>query len=178
MTDTNNHLIESPPIKYHVADLKIISMKRFIILSITSFGLYQIWWMFKAWRFFAIKDNLNIMPALRAIFSIFFLYALFNRIQGYAQENGYTRSFSAAWMFAGYLVVTFASHLPDPYWLIALFNFIFLIPAFVTLNYAKTHADQVNSVIQEKLSTAHLVIIIFGSLWWLLVLAGLVMGIR
>ncbi|ENV09591.1 hypothetical protein F966_02251 [Acinetobacter higginsii] len=31
--------------------------------------------------FFAIKDNLNIMPAARAIFSIFFLYSLFNKIQ-------------------------------------------------------------------------------------------------
>ncbi|NIE95889.1 hypothetical protein F3J02_05250 [Acinetobacter sp. Tr-809] len=151
-------------------------MKRFIVLCITSFGLYQIWWMFKAWRFFAIKDNLNIMPAARAIFSIFFLYSLFNKIQNYAQENGYTRSFSSARMFFGYLIVAFAYHLPDPYWLIALLNFIFLIPAFVAFNYAKTHAEQVHGIIQEKPSTAHLVIIILGSLWWFLVLLGLFMG--
>ncbi|ENX63639.1 MULTISPECIES: hypothetical protein [Acinetobacter] len=176
MTNTNNHLIESPPIKHHLADLRIISIKRFIILSITSFGLYPIWWMFKAWRFFAIKDNLNIMPALRAILSIFFLYSLFNTIQNYAQENGYTRSFSSTWMFIGYLIVAFAYYLPDPYWLISLFNFIFLIPAFVALNYAKLYSDQVKSIVQEKLSNTHLFIIILGSIWWLLGLVGLIMG--
>jgi len=32
--------------------------------------------------------------------------------------------------------------------------------------------------ITKPASTAHLVMIIFGSLWWLLVLAGLVMGVR
>ncbi|MFW6711465.1 hypothetical protein ACODTS_06135, partial [Acinetobacter pittii] len=57
----------------HIENLKIISVNKFIFLSLISFGLYPIWWMFKAWRFFLIKDKLNIMPAARAIFSIFFL---------------------------------------------------------------------------------------------------------
>ncbi|MFX8512392.1 hypothetical protein ABTM04_21180, partial [Acinetobacter baumannii] len=64
----------------HIENLKVISLNKFIVLSIISFGLYQIWWVFKAWRFFLIKDKLNIMPAARAVFSIFFLYSLFNRI--------------------------------------------------------------------------------------------------
>ncbi|MDA3491284.1 DUF4234 domain-containing protein, partial [Acinetobacter sp. AOR33_HL] len=53
----------------HIENLKIISVNKFIFLSLISFGLYPIWWMFKAWRFFLIKDKLNIMPAARAIFS-------------------------------------------------------------------------------------------------------------
>ncbi len=56
----------------HIENLKVISVNKFIFLSLISFGLYPIWWMFKAWRFFLIKDKLNIMPAARAIFSIFF----------------------------------------------------------------------------------------------------------
>ncbi|HHP6486771.1 TPA: hypothetical protein ACSE37_001147, partial [Acinetobacter baumannii] len=55
----------------HIENLKVISVNKFIFLSLISFGLYPIWWMFKAWRFFLIKDKLNIMPAARAIFSIF-----------------------------------------------------------------------------------------------------------
>ncbi|NNP76346.1 hypothetical protein A7P54_07925 [Acinetobacter sp. Ac_3412] len=173
MTNTNHHLIEPPPINHHLADLRIISMKRFIILSITSFGLYQIWWMFKAWRFFAIKDNLNIMPAARAIFSIFFLYSLFNKIQNYAQANGYTQSFSSAWMFVGYLLIIFAYYLPDPYWLITLFDFIFLIPAVVALNYAKIQSTDLNAIRQEKLGAGHIIVVAIGSLFWLFILIGL-----
>lgn len=52
----------------HIENLKVISVNKFIFLSLISFGLYPIWWMFKAWRFFLIKDKLNIMPAARAIF--------------------------------------------------------------------------------------------------------------
>ncbi len=51
----------------HIENLKVISVNKFIFLSLISFGLYPIWWMFKAWRFFLIKDKLNIMPAARAI---------------------------------------------------------------------------------------------------------------
>ncbi|MCA4255387.1 DUF4234 domain-containing protein, partial [Acinetobacter baumannii] len=46
----------------HIENLKVISVNKFIFLSLISFGLYPIWWMFKAWRFFLIKDKLNIMP--------------------------------------------------------------------------------------------------------------------
>ncbi|MUT81012.1 tyrosyl-tRNA synthetase, partial [Acinetobacter baumannii] len=43
----------------HIENLKVISVNKFIFLSLISFGLYPIWWMFKAWRFFLIKDKLN-----------------------------------------------------------------------------------------------------------------------
>ncbi|EPJ6601734.1 hypothetical protein LF332_001655, partial [Acinetobacter baumannii] len=42
----------------HIENLKVISVNKFIFLSLISFGLYPIWWMFKAWRFFLIKDKL------------------------------------------------------------------------------------------------------------------------
>lgn len=98
----------------HIENLKIISVNKFIFLSLISFGLYPIWWMFKAWRFFLIKDKLNIMPAARAIFSIFFLYSLFNHIKKYAKEQGYTNDFSSGWMYLGYLITSLLVGLPDP----------------------------------------------------------------
>ncbi|HCA5349003.1 TPA: DUF4234 domain-containing protein, partial [Acinetobacter baumannii] len=32
----------------HIENLKVISVNKFIFLSLISFGLYPIWWMFKA----------------------------------------------------------------------------------------------------------------------------------
>jgi len=43
---------------------KIISLNKFIFLSVISFGLYPIWWMFEAWRFFMQKDRLDIMRVI------------------------------------------------------------------------------------------------------------------
>ncbi|EXH79544.1 putative membrane protein [Acinetobacter baumannii 23671] len=154
------------------SNLKVISVNKFIFLSLISFGLYPIWWMFKAWRFFLIKDKLNIMPAARAIFSIFFLYSLFNRIKTYAKEQGYINDFSSGWMYLGYLITSLLVRLPDPYWLISLCSIIFLIPAFKALNYAQKQIE--TTIKQEKFNTPQIILIIIGSIMWLLILFSFV----
>lgn len=173
MTDQNTTVIENMPVNHHLADLTIISLKKFIFLSVISLGLYELWWIFKAWRFFAIKDHLNIMPAARAIFSIFFLYSLFKKIREYAKAQGDVQEFSAGWMYIGYILFALVfANLPDPYWLISSVSFMFLIPAFVALNHAKKQDDQLNAVIQEKFSIAQIFVIIIGSIFWILLLIG------
>ncbi|MCU4369038.1 hypothetical protein [Acinetobacter courvalinii] len=173
MTDQNTTVIKTDPVNHHLADLTIISLKRFIFLSIISLGLYELWWIFKAWRFFAIKDHLNIMPAARAIFSIFFLYSLFKKIREYAKAQGDVQEFSASWMYIGYILFALVfANLPDPYWLISSVSFMFLISAFVALNHAKKQDDQLNAVIQEKFNIAKIFVIIIGSIFWILLLMG------
>ncbi|SEO50727.1 hypothetical protein [Acinetobacter sp. yr461] len=151
----------------HIENLKIISANKFIFLSLISLGLYPIWWMFKAWRFFLIKDKLNIMPAARAIFSIFFLYSLFNHIKTYAKEQGYTNNFSSGWMYLAYLITFLLVYLPDPYWLISLCQIIFLIPAFKALNYAQKQLE--TTIEQKKFNTPQIILTIIGSIMWLLI---------
>lgn len=173
MTNQNTTVIKTDPVNHHLADLTIISLKRFIFLSIISLGLYELWWIFKAWRFFAIKDHLNIMPAARAIFSIFFLYSLFKKIREYAKAQDDVQEFSAGWMYIGYILFALVfANLPDPYWLISSVSFMFLIPAFVALNHAKKQDDQLNAVIQEKINIAQIFVIIIGSIFWILLLIG------
>ncbi|AOX95866.1 hypothetical protein KAB08_00877 [Acinetobacter baumannii] len=175
---SNQNQIKSNQIKSnqiksnHIENLKVISVNKFIFLSLISFGLYPIWWMFKAWRFFLIKDKLNIMPAARAIFSIFFLYSLFNRIKTYAKEQGYINDFSSGWMYLGYLITSLLVRLPDPYWLISLCSIIFLIPAFKALNYAQKQIE--TTIKQEKFNTPQIILIIIGSIMWLLILFSFV----
>ena len=41
-------------VTYVVEEQKIISLNKFILLSIISFGLYEIWWIYKAWEFFGL----------------------------------------------------------------------------------------------------------------------------
>jgi hypothetical protein len=159
-------------IQHHIADLRIISLKKFIILCIASFGLYQIWWMFKAWRFFQTKEQIKIMPAARAIFSLFFFYSLFERIRQYAKKTRYSKDFSPLGMFVGYLVATMITRSPDPYWFIALFSFIFYIPAFQALNFAKKHTKNLTTIDQENFNTSQIIVIIIGVIVWSFLLLG------
>lgn len=156
-----------------VEEQRIISLNRFIFLSVISFGLYPIWWMFEAWRFFMQKDKLNIMPAARAIFAVFFIYPLFNRIQNYAKAQGYTPKFSSAVMCIGFIACSLLVQLPDPYWLISIGSFLFLIPAFQALNYAKQHTQGLKLIHMQKFSIPQWILIALGAIFWLLILAAL-----
>lgn len=148
----------------------IINVNKFIFLSIVSLGIYEIWWIYKAWRFFQQKEKSDIMPAARAIFSIFFLISLFNKILTFAREKGYTFSYSSVLLFVAFLVCNLLTRLPDPFWLISIISFVFLIPPFKALNYAKQSSTDIIVIEQTSFSGKQVGIIVFGIIFWILIL--------
>ena len=152
---------------------KIVSLNKFIFLSIVSFGTYGIWWKYKAWKFFKEKDNLDISPIARTIFSLFYLHSLLEEIQQFAEENGYEKSYSSTALFIGFIIVNFMSKLPDPYWLLSILSFVFLIPAVSALNYAKKNSPDFLTIEETSFNLRQIVLTIFGIIFWGLVLFGL-----
>jgi hypothetical protein len=149
---------------------QIISTGKFVILSLLSFGLYAIWWMYKAWRFFKQKDQLDIMPAARAIFSIFFVYALFNEIMWFAKKKEYTLNYNAGWLASGFIILNLLSRVLNSFRLISLFSFIFLIPAFNALNFAKEKSTEFTVTQQQSFNQKQIVLMLIGLLLWILVI--------
>ena len=158
---------------YEVEEQKIISLNKFIFLSIISFGLYELWWIYKAWDFFNQKEKLNINPALRTIFSIFFLISLFNKILRYAKEKGYSNNYSSILLFIGFFVANLLAKLPDPFWLIAILSFVFMILPFKALNFAKRNSTDFIVIEQTSYSGRQIALIVIGVIFWILVLLGL-----
>jgi hypothetical protein len=159
-----------------IEEQQIISVNKFIVLSILSFGLYEIWWIYKSWRFFQQKDKLDILPIVRTIFSIFFLIPLFNKILDFANGKGYNRHFSSVLLFIGYIIVTLLANLPDPFWLISFLSIVFFIPSFNALNFARQNST--NFIVTEQLSynRRQITIIIIGAIIWVLFLLGMIIG--
>ena len=160
----------------NIEEQKIINLNKFIILCITSFGLYPIWWIYKAWRFYQKKENLDIVPAARAIFSIFFLTSLFNKILSFAKEKGYGENFSSIGLFIGFFIGNFLAKLPDPFWMISILSFVFLIPPFKALNYAKQNSNEFVVTEQTSFSGRQIGLIVVGIIFLGLVLLGLTIG--
>lgn len=54
---------------------------KFIVLSLCTLGLYEMYWFYQNWHRIKERDGSAIMPAMRSIFSVFFCYQCFDRIR-------------------------------------------------------------------------------------------------
>lgn len=151
----------------------LITLNKFIFLSLISYGTYEIWWMYKAWKYYKQKEKSDIVPAARAIFALFFLNALFGKIQDSAREKGYEKTYSTVPLFIGFFVVNALYRLPDPYSLLSLLSFIFLIPAFHALNFEKRNSPEIIVNEQTGFSNRQIGLILIGLVFWVLALYGM-----
>jgi hypothetical protein len=154
----------------------VISLGMFIFLNVITLGLYEIWWIYKAWRFFQQKEKSNLMPAVRTILSLFLLISLFQRVLTFAKEKGYTKSYSSVLLVIAGLAFNFLSYVPSAFGLISIFSFVFFIPPFLALNYAKRNSKEVVVYEQTSISARQIILIIAGSIFWILLIVGLSNG--
>jgi hypothetical protein len=83
-----------------------VSVKKLAIMSVMTYGLYQVWWVFKNWQYVNVSLEKNVAPGLRAFFSIFFNYSLFKEIRTLGQKNGVTQSLHAGVLATVWTVLT------------------------------------------------------------------------
>ena len=122
-------------------EINKLSINKFVILSIVTLGLYELWWIFKSWRFFQNKEKSDIMPAMRTVFSIFYLIPLFNKILNLAKNNGYKHSYVSVFLFVGLFIANLRALLPTPFFLADIISIVFLIPPFKALNFAVDYCE-------------------------------------
>ncbi len=172
MLDSNNNLVTNSDNNVQ----ELISINKFIILSIFTCGLYPFWWTYKAWRFFNEKDDLDIIPAARTLFSYIFLSNLFKIILELARNAGYSKTFHPALLHVIYVVIILLSYLPEPYFLISLLSFVIFIQPFQALNFAKMNIPGIVTIERTSFNARQIVLIVIGSLLLLLVLLGILLG--
>lgn len=150
-----------------------IDTLKFTVLFITSFGLYGLWWMYKSWKLFNDKDKIDIMPAMRTLFCVFYLSALFSMILDLAKMKGYSKSYSSILLFAGFIVFNLLGKLPEPYFLISFISISCLIAPFKALNYAVDYCDEIEVVNLRFFNIRQSLIIFLGGVFWILIIIGL-----
>jgi len=153
--------------------IKKISVNKFILLSIITFGLYELWWVYKSWCFFQYKDNSNIMPAVRTIFSVFYLIPLFMKIIRLSKKYEYNKDYYSGLLFVGYFIICLLARLPDPYFLISFFSFIFFIPPVKALNFAMENCDKFHVKEQKSFNVRQIFLLIIGGSLWVFLIIGL-----
>lgn len=159
--------------EFNAEEHTVISLNKFILLSILSFGIYQIWWIYKMWKFYKHRERLDIYPALRSLFNIFFLHSLMERNLQFARENNYTENYSSTAMYLGFIISGFMGRLPNPFWLLSFLSCFFLIPTFKASQFAFIHSPEVNAKEENYLNSRQVILMIIGAAFWALVLFGM-----
>jgi len=57
-----------------------VSVAKLVVMSLVTFGLYEIFWFYKNWQLIKLREHSEIRPFWRAFFAIFYCYTLFKHI--------------------------------------------------------------------------------------------------
>lgn len=113
---------------------------KLVVMSIATFGLYELFWFYCQWRKIRDRDHLAIRPFWRAFFAYFFCYQCFRDIRDHAvTDGGQPARFPAGACAIGWIVLTLAGRGPDPLWLFSLGSGLMLLPA-------QQHANRLNAM--------------------------------
>lgn len=147
---------------------------KFVFLYIITFGIYQLPWAHKHWKFLKEREGLKINAWLRSWFLVFTLFWLAKRIFALAEEKGYPEKPSPAAITGLFWFFVVLSRLPDPIWLISFFSFFPLLTVLKAANFY-WEKEQPNLPLRTSWTGGEIAWTIFGVIFWLLVLIGLFM---
>lgn len=153
--------------------IELTTTNRFILFYVLSLGLYGAWWMYKQWAFFRDDERLDISPAARAIFGIFFIYSLFEKIQAFAQEKSYNNTYNSGLLFGGFIIFSLVGQLPGLFFLLSFLGFLIYLQPNSALNFAIENSEDYQGVYSSQLSTRQIILVVIGGLFWVLILFGL-----
>jgi hypothetical protein len=149
-----------------------VSATKFIVLSLFSFGFYQLYWSYRNWKLEKARTGEKLSPFWRAAFAPLFSHSLFTRIRERATQASVSVGYSAGTLAVAYFALNVAWRLPDPFWLISVLVFVPFLPvraAVAAIN--KKQAPQASR--NSRFSVGNVVLVIGGGLLWYLVGLGL-----
>ncbi|MVN78176.1 hypothetical protein GO988_17750 [Hymenobacter sp. HMF4947] len=146
----------------------LLSLTKFTALCLATGGLYGLWWQYKTWRFFKQRQQSDIWPVARAIFSLFTINELFKNIGRFSGSVGLVPAYNAGNLAVGYIILSLLARLPDPYWLISLFAFTCLLTPYQQFAAALRQSSEYPTREQAGFSLRQVGALIFGTLIWVL----------
>jgi hypothetical protein len=149
-----------------------VSIRKFCVLSLLSWGIYDIYWAYYQWKRIKEREGEDLSPFWRAFFAPIWMFYLLPRIAATGGKYHAPVGWNGSTLALGYLVLQFAVRLPDPWWLVTLFSFVPLVPAAIAverINKAAGATEDPNA----RFTGGNWVGMIFGGLFLALVLLGM-----
>ncbi|MBI2176168.1 DUF4234 domain-containing protein [Candidatus Woesearchaeota archaeon] len=154
-------------------------IKKLIILSIVTLGIYEIYWLYRNWKYIKETAKKDIHPKWRTLglivplYGIWLIYDQFRTIIKLANQKKVNTKFSAGDLTAVYIGLTLIDNrlswkLPDQYWYFSLvFTVLALLPLIAIQKYFNGYWDKTQkSPEKTDFSIGEVVWIIVGVIFW------------
>jgi len=156
-----------------------IPASRLIVMSILSCGLYEIYWIYKNWRYLKERDGMNIKPFWRGWFGIFYCHSLLKTMHEDRELAQVEQAqFSSGGLATGWILLVFVANAVGraPGAIASIISF--LIPSFLCFVPVQNYVNRVNAsrnpnAAHTKWSAGHTVCLIFGIIIWGLTLMSI-----
>jgi hypothetical protein len=94
---------------------------KFILLTLVTFGLYELYWCYKCWKYVQANGRPGIRPFWRAVFAPLWLYSLQKAINPTVSKK------RVMLIAVVYFIMGLVGNFPDPFWIISYLTFIPLL---------------------------------------------------
>jgi hypothetical protein len=109
-------------------------VSKLILLSLTSLGIYPVYWFYKQWRFIKLSGESDLAIFPRVFFAGLFAHGLFRRVREHAASLGIRTPWSPGALVFGYIAFPLVTYLGGWTAVLAPFNVLALAPVQRTMN--------------------------------------------
>lgn len=191
--DTMEHTIYDPP-KAKLDDANdeesyefyVVGTTKFAVLFLATFGVYSVYWFYRNWKLYKIRNNEDIYPVMRGIFSIFFAHTLFEYINVAIENKSLTHRWSPGLLATLYILFAIAGGVLDrfsgkevgsPYTDVGSFFTMFITCFILVKVQTAINLSQgvQNSSVNSKFTLANYLWCLPGLVLWVFAIVGLAM---
>lgn len=150
-----------------------VSPLKLLVMCTVTLQLYGVYWLYKQWTLVRDREKSSILPAMRAIFAVFFVWSLFGRVRDSQLGAGVNAkdALSAGGLAAAWIVFSLMWKAPDPVWWIAMVAPAFLMPVQSAMN-AVNETVTPGRPRNDRFGALNWIAIVLGSLFIVMALIG------
>jgi hypothetical protein len=149
-----------------------IPIPRLIFLSIFSMGIYEVYWIYKNWKYIQIRSGSNISPFWRGVFGLFYCHSLLKYIHEDQESRSIQQpSFSAGGLATGWLMLVILANIVSRAPGIGASIIAAFIPSYLCLLPVQRYINEIErkrnpTQAFHGWSTGHIICILIGTIIW------------
>jgi len=118
-----------------------VSTTKLVVMSICTLSFYLIYWFYKHWKVIKDREGSDIIPMMRAIFAVFFVYSLFTNIRDEANRLGVKSVANVGVAAIGWILITLIGNSTEWFGYVSLLSVVFVVPVQACANRINEHVS-------------------------------------